>query len=60
MIRAAVYHRSKAGDVYVGEAHIDRLPSAGQPFVFIKRWIVLSVWILKGYRATIVVKPMED
>lgn len=60
MIRFDVYHRTEKGDIFIGEAHADRLPGRGQPFTFTRRWRVISVWIGKGYKATILVKPMED
>lgn len=60
IIRADVYHRTANGDIFVGEVHLERLPRRGQPFTFTRRWRVISVWIGKGYKATILVKPMED
>ena len=60
MIHASVYHRTDRGDIFLGEAQILRLPAAGQIFDFGKRWRALSVWIRKGNRASIVVKPYQD
>lgn len=60
MIQASVYHRTDRGDIFLGKVQLMHLPSAGQIFEFGKRWRVLSVWIFKGYNASIVVKPYQD